>query len=82
VVESETKEGQPVLSLVPIDRSVSIEESDAAHVRHLIRLYRRRTDQAGLFTSPPTGRGMSTTRFLADRITGLPLARQPGTLWR
>ena len=80
-VESETKEGQPVLRLVPTDRSVSIEDL----MRHTSgisydyiggKLIMQAYSQAHLLD------GHVDNKVLADRIAGLPLARQPGTLWR
>jgi len=55
-VESQTKEANRLLSLVPTDRPVSIEDL-MRHTSGISYDYiGRRTDQAGLFTSPPPGR--------------------------
>jgi CubicO group peptidase (beta-lactamase class C family) len=77
-VESETKEGQPMLSLVPADRPVSIEDL----MRHTSgisydyiggELIRQAYSQAHILD------GHVDNKVLADRIAGLPLpdSREP-----
>jgi len=80
-VDSETADGRPVLELVPPDRPVSIEDL----MRHTSgisygyiggELIRNAYSQARLFD------GRFDNTVFANRIAELPLARQPGTLWR
>jgi CubicO group peptidase (beta-lactamase class C family) len=74
-------DGQNVLKLVPADRPVTIMDL----LRHTSgitydyiggKLIMKAYSESGLFD------GHYTNEVFADRIAGLPLARQPGTLWR
>ena len=74
-------DGTPVLKLVPADRPVTI----ADLLRHTSgitydyiggKLIDKAYAESGLFD------GAYDNRIFAERIAGLPLARQPGTLWR
>ena len=74
-------DGQSVLKLVPADRQVTIMDL----LRHTSgitydyiggRLIMKAYSESGLFD------GRYTNEVFADRIARLPLARQPGTLWR
>jgi CubicO group peptidase (beta-lactamase class C family) len=74
-------DGQLVLKLVPADRPVTIMDL----LRHTSgitydyiggKLIMKAYSESGLFD------GRYTNKVFADRIAGLPLARQPGTLWR
>ncbi len=80
-VSSATADGTAVLKLVPPDRPVTIMDL----LRHTSgitydyiggRLIMKAYSESGLFD------GRYNNKVLADRIAGLPLARQPGTLWR
>ena len=80
-IEAGTKDGNPVLKLVPPDRPVTIEDL----LRHtsgisyeyiggpwVMKVY----SEAHIFDGP------FDNREFAQRIAHLPLARQPGTSWR
>ena len=80
-IEAGTKDGSPVLKLVPPDRPVTIEDL----LRHtsgisyeyiggpwVMKVY----SEAHIFDGP------FDNKEFAQRIAHLPLARQPGTLWR
>ena len=56
--------------------------SAAAYFGHQLRLYRRRVGDEGLFASANMFDGKFNNKEFAERIAKLPLARQPGTLWR
>src|SRR5215216_7219003 len=80
-VGSDTPDSQNVLKLVPADRPVTIMDL----LRHTSgitydyiggKLIMKAYSESGLFD------GHYTNKVFADRIAGLPLARQPGTLWR
>ena len=80
-VGSGTPDGQNVLKLVPADRPVTIMDL----LRHTSgitydyiggKLIMKAYSESGLFE------GRYNNEVFADRIAGLPLARQPGTLWR
>jgi CubicO group peptidase (beta-lactamase class C family) len=80
-VDSETKDGRPVLRLVPPDRPVNIEDlmrqtSGISYDYIGGELIRKAYLEAHIFE------GQFNNKVFADRIAGLPLARQPGTLWR
>jgi len=80
-VGSDTPDSQNVLKLVPADRPVTIMDL----LRHTSgitydyiggKLIMKAYSESGLFD------GRYNNEVFADRIAGLPLARQPGTLWR
>ncbi len=80
-VSSDAPDGQNVLKLVPADRPVTIMDL----LRHTSgitydyiggKLIMKAYSESGLFD------GRYDNKVFADRIAGLPLARQPGTLWR
>ena len=80
-VGSDPPEGQNVLKLVPTDRPVTIMDL----LRHTSgitydyiggKLIMKAYSESGLFD------GRYDNKVFADRIAELPLARQPGTLWR
>jgi CubicO group peptidase (beta-lactamase class C family) len=80
-VSSDTPDGQHVLKLVPADRPVTIMDL----LRHTSgitydyiggKLIMKAYSESGLFD------GRYDNKVFADRIARLPLARQPGTLWR
>jgi CubicO group peptidase (beta-lactamase class C family) len=80
-VDSETKDGRPVLKLVPPDRPVTIEDlmrqtSGISYDYIGGELIRKAYLEAHIFE------GQFNNEVFADRVAGLPLARQPGTLWR
>jgi CubicO group peptidase (beta-lactamase class C family) len=81
LVGSETSDGHDNLKLVPANRPVTIMDL----LRHTSgitydyiggRLIMKAYSESGLFD------GRYTNEVFADRIAKLPLARQPGTLWR
>jgi CubicO group peptidase (beta-lactamase class C family) len=80
-VSSTAADGTPVLKLVPPDRPVTIMDL----LRHTSgitydyiggKLIMKAYSESGLFD------GRYDNQVFADRIAKLPLARQPGTLWR
>jgi len=80
-VGSDTPDSQNVLKLVPAGRPVTIMDL----LRHTSgitydyiggKLIMKAYSESGLFD------GRYNNEVFADRIAGLPLARQPGTLWR
>jgi CubicO group peptidase (beta-lactamase class C family) len=80
-VGSNTPDSQNVLKLVPADRPVTVMDL----LRHTSgitydyiggKLIMKAYSESGLFD------GRYTNKVFADRIARLPLARQPGTLWR
>jgi CubicO group peptidase (beta-lactamase class C family) len=80
-VASVTADGTPFLKLVPPDRPVTIEDL----LRHTSgitydyiggKLIDKAYKDSGLFD------GRYDNKVFAERIARLPLARQPGTLWR
>ena len=80
-VSSLASDGTPILKLVPADRPVTIEDL----LRHTSgitydyiggKLIEQAYVDSGLFD------GKYDNKVFAERIAKLPLARQPGTLWR
>ncbi len=80
-VETKTRDGKPVLDLVPPNRPVTIEDL----LRHTSgisyeyiggELIMKAYSEANIFE------GTFDNKEFAERIARLPLARQPGTLWR
>ena len=80
-IGSETADGHNVLKLVPADRPVTVMDL----LRHTSgitydyiggKLIMKAYSESGLFD------GRYDNKVFADRIARLPLARQPGTLWR
>ena len=80
-VESKTKDGKATLDLVPPDRPVTIEDL----LRHTSgisyeyiggELILKAYSEADIFE------GQFDNKQFAERVARLPLARQPGTLWR
>jgi len=80
-ISPDTADSESVLKLVPADRPVTIMDL----LRHTSgitydyiggKLIMKAYSESGLFD------GRYTNEVFADRIARLPLARQPGTLWR
>ena len=80
-VSSDTPDGQNVLKLVPADRPVTIMDllRHTSGIRYEYiggKLIMKAYSESGLFDE------RFDNKVFADRIARLPLARQPGTLWR
>src|ERR1700687_1032152 len=80
-VETVTKDGEPVFKLVPPNRPVSIEDllrqtSGISYEYIGGEWIRKAYSEAHIFD------GHFDNKVFSDRVAGLPLARQPGTLWR
>jgi CubicO group peptidase (beta-lactamase class C family) len=80
-VESKTPDGQPVLKLVPPDRPVNIEDL-LRHTSGLSYDYIGGDLIMAAYSKIDVLRGKFNNRILAERIAGLPLVAQPGTVWR
>jgi CubicO group peptidase (beta-lactamase class C family) len=80
-VAAKTKDGAPVLDLVPPDRPVTIEDllrhtSGISYDYIGSELIMKAYSDANIFA------GHFDNAEFAERVARLPLARQPGTLWR
>ena len=80
-VETRTKDGRPELDLVPANRPVTIEDllrqTSGISYGYIGGEWVMKTySEARIFD------GAFDNREFSDRIARLPLARQPGTLWR
>jgi len=80
-VSSVAADGTPILNLVPLDRPMTIMDllrhTSGITYDHIGgKLIDRAYSDAGLFD------GHFDNKVFAERIAKLPLARQPGTLWR
>lgn len=78
---AKTKDGEPVLDLVPPDRPVTIEDllrhtSGISYEYIGSELIMKAYSDADIFA------GHFDNAEFAERVARLPLARQPGTLWR
>jgi CubicO group peptidase (beta-lactamase class C family) len=80
-VQSVTPGGQPVLKLVAPNRPVNIEDL-LRHTSGLSYDYIGGDLIMAAYAKVNVLRGKFNNRILADRIAGLPLVAQPGTVWR
>jgi CubicO group peptidase (beta-lactamase class C family) len=80
-VQSETQDGQPVLKLVAPNRPVTLEDL-MRHTSGLSYDYIGGDLIRAAYAKAAVLHGKFDNRVLADRIAGLPLVAQPGTLWR
>ena len=80
-VQSETGNGQPVLKLVPPNRPVSVEDL-MRHTSGLSYDYMGGDLIRAAYGQADVLHGKFDNKILAERIAGLPLVAQPGTLWR
>lgn len=79
-IESKSASGDPELSLVPVERPITIEDllrhsSGITYGIYGSGLVRNAYKSAGLFDND-----LDNAAF-AEKIAGLPLAEQPGTVW-
>ena len=80
-IEARSKDGKPELDLVPANRQVTIEDL----LRHTSGISYEYIGGEWVMKTYSEARifdGVFGNREFADRIARLPLARQPGTLWR
>jgi CubicO group peptidase (beta-lactamase class C family) len=80
-VESRTKDGKPVLDLVPANRPVTIRDL-LRHTSGISYEYIGGEWVLKVYSEAHIFDGAFDNKEFADRIARLPLARQPGTLWR
>jgi CubicO group peptidase (beta-lactamase class C family) len=80
-VESETKDGNPVFKLVPVNRPVSIEDL-LRHTSGISNAYIGSEMMKKIYSEAHIFDGHFDNKIFAERIAALPLVRQPGTLWR
>jgi CubicO group peptidase (beta-lactamase class C family) len=80
-VESRTKDGKPVLDLVPANRPVTIRDL-LRHTSGISYEYIGGEWVMKIYSEAHIFDGAFDNKEFADRIARLPLARQPGTLWR
>jgi CubicO group peptidase (beta-lactamase class C family) len=80
-VDSRTKNGDPVLKLVPPVRPVTIEDL-LRHTSGITYDYIGSDLIKKAYSDAHIFEGHFDNRTFAERVAGLPLARQPGTLWR
>ena len=80
-VESKPKDGKPVLELVPPIRPVTIEDL-LRHTSGITYEYIGSELIMKAYTDANIFEGHFNNTDFAERIARLPLARQPGTLWR
>ena len=80
-VQSETRNGQPVLKLVPPNRPVNVEDL-MRHTSGLSYDYIGGDLIRAAYAQADVLHGKFDNKVLAERIAGLPLVAQPGTLWR
>ena len=80
-IEAGTKDGSPVLKLVPPDRPVNIEDL-LRHTSGISYEYIGGPWVMKVYSEAHFFDGPFDNKEFAQRIAHLPLARQPGTLWR
>lgn len=80
-VESKPKDGNPILELVPPNRPVTIEDL-LRHTSGITYEYIGSELIMKAYTDANIFEGHFNNAEFAERIARLPLARQPGTLWR
>jgi CubicO group peptidase (beta-lactamase class C family) len=80
-IEAETKDGNPDLKLVPADRPVTIEDL-LRHTSGISYDYIGGPWVMKAYSEAHIFDGHFDNKEFAQRIARLPLARQPGTLWR
>ena len=80
-VESRAKNGNPLLDLVPPDRPVTIEDL-LRHTAGISYEYIGGELTRKVYSEAHILEGHFDNKEFAERIARLPLARQPGTLWR
>jgi CubicO group peptidase (beta-lactamase class C family) len=80
-VESKTKDGDPVLKLVRPNRPVTVEDL-LRHTSGITYDYIGSDLIMKAYSDANIFEGHFNNKDFADRVARLPLARQPGTLWR
>jgi CubicO group peptidase (beta-lactamase class C family) len=80
-VETRTKDGKPELDLVPADRPVTIRDL-LRHTSGISYEYIGGEWVMKIYSEAHIFDGAFDNKEFAERIARLPLARQPGTLWR
>lgn len=80
-VESKTKDGDPVLKLVRPNRPVTVEDL-LRHTSGITYDYIGSDSIMKAYSDANIFEGHFNNRDFVERVARLPLARQPGTLWR
>jgi CubicO group peptidase (beta-lactamase class C family) len=80
-IEAVTADGKPFLKLVPANRPVTIRDL-LRHTSGITYEYIGSDLITSAYTDANLFAGNVDNKLFAERIAGLPLSSQPGTLWR